>query len=72
MPATAQWKVIHLTRSRKHADMILDFLARESVLARCRQVYRKVSSEDNYYEILTPGSEAPEAQQLLIEHNLLL
>jgi len=52
--------------------MILDFLARESVLARCRQVYRKVSSEDNYYEILTPGSEAPEAQQLLIEHNLLL
>ena len=41
-------------------------------MARSRQVYRTVSSEENYYEIMVLNAEAVEAQQLLIENNLLL
>jgi len=68
----AQWKVIHMARSEKHAKEILSLLEREGILARSKQVYRTVSSEENYYEIMVLGSEAVEAQQLLIENNLLL
>ncbi len=69
---SAQWKVIHMARSEKHAKEILSLLEQEGFLARSRQVYRAVSSQDNYYEIMVPGSEAVEAQQMLIEHNLLI
>ena len=72
MAQGAQWKVIHMARSEKHASEILSLLEKEGFLARSRQVYRTVSSEENYYEIMVPGSEAVEAQQLLIEHNLLI
>ncbi len=72
MPPTAQWKVIHMARSEKHAKAILALLEQEGILARSKQVYRTVSSEDNYYEIMVLGSEAVEAQQLLIENNLLM
>lgn len=72
MAQGAQWKVIHMARSEKHAKDILSLLEREGILARSKQVYRTVSSEENYYEILVLGSEAVEAQQLLIENNLLL
>ena len=72
MARGAQWKVIHMARSEKHAREILSLLEREGILARSKQVYRSVSSEENYYEIMVLGSEAVEAQQLLIENNLLL
>ncbi|MDO5327456.1 MAG: hypothetical protein Q4G00_12145 [Clostridia bacterium] len=72
MAQGAQWKVIHMARSEKHAKEILSLLEREGILARSKQVYRTVSSEENYYEIMVLGSEAVEAQQLLIENNLLL
>ena len=72
MAQGAKWKVIHMARSEKHANEILSLLEREGILARSKQVYRTVSSEDNYYEIMVLGSEAVEAQQLLIENNLLL
>ncbi len=72
MAQGAQWKVIHLARSEKHARDILSLLEREGILARSRQVCRAVSSEENYFEIMVLGSEAVEAQQLLIENNLLL
>ena len=72
MAQGAQWKVIHMARSEKHAKEILSLLEREGILARSKQVYRTVSSEENYYEIMVPGLEAMEAQQLLIENNLLL
>ncbi|MBR3743362.1 MAG: hypothetical protein IKN04_23380 [Clostridia bacterium] len=72
MAQGAQWKVIHIAHSEKHAKEILSLLEREGFLARSKQVYRTVSSEDNYYEIVVLGSEAVEAQQLLIESNLLL
>lgn len=72
MGQTAQWKVIHMARSEKSANEILSLLEREGILARSKQVYRTVSSEENYYEIMVLGAEAIEAQQLLIENNLLL
>ncbi len=72
MAQGAQWKVIHMTRSEKSAKEILSLLEREGILARSKQVYRTVSSEENYYEIMVLGSEAVEAQQLLIENNLLM
>lgn len=72
MARSAEWKVIHMTRSEKHAREILSLLEREGVLARSRQVYRAVTNDENYYEILVLGAEAREAQQLLIENNLLL
>ena len=72
MAQGAEWKVIHMTRSEKHAGEILSLLEREGILARSRQVYRSVSSEENYYEIMVLGAEAREAQQLLIENNLLI
>ena len=61
-----------MAHSEKHAKEILSLLEREGFLARSKQVYRTVSSEENYYEIMVLGSEAVEAQQLLIENNLLL
>lgn len=72
MAQGAQWKVIHMAHSEKNANEILALLESEGILARSKQVYRTVSSEDNYYEIMVLGSEAVEAQQLLIENNLLL
>ena len=72
MAQGAQWKVIHMAHSEKNAKEILALLEQEGFLARSKQVYRTVSSEENYYEIMVLGSEAVEAQQLLIENNLLL
>ncbi len=72
MARTSGWMVIHMAHSEKLANAILALLEQEGFLARSRQVYRTVSSEDNYYEIMVPRAEAQEAQQLLIERNLLL
>ena len=72
MAQGAQWIVIHMAHSESNAQEILSLLQREGILARARQVYRTVSSEENYYEIMVLGAEAMEARQLLIENNLLL
>ena len=72
MAQVAQWKVIHMAHSEKNAKEILSLLEGEGILARAKQVYKTVSSEENYYEIMVLGSEAVEAQQLLIENNLLI
>ena len=72
MAQSAGWRVIHMTRSKDHANEILALLSQEGILARSKQVYRTVSSAENYYEIMVLGAEAQEAQQLLIENNLLL
>ena len=64
--------VIHMAHSENSANEILALLQREGILARSRRVYRSVSSEENYYEIMVLGAEAVEARQLLIENNLLL
>ena len=72
MPNSAPWKVIHMAKSEAHAAQILDALDAEGILARSRKVYRAVSSEENYYEIMVLSSEAVEAQKILIERSLLL
>ena len=72
MSPTPSWKVIHMARSEKLAQSIMTALEADGFLVRLKQVYRTVSSEENYYEIMVPSAEATEAQQLLIEQNLLL
>ena len=72
MAQGAEWKVIHMAHSEKNAREILALLEGEGILARAKQVYRTVVSEENCYEIMVLGSEAIEARQLLIEHNLLM
>ena len=72
MSQSAPWKVIHMTRSEAHANRILEVLKSEGFMARTHQVYRAVSSEENYYEIIVLASEAREAQQILIERSRLL
>lgn len=72
MADNPSWKVIHMARSEKLALSIMSALEAEGFLVRLKQVYRTVSSEENYYEIMVPSAEATEAQQLLIEKNLLL
>ena len=72
MAQGVEWKVIHMAYSEKNAKEILSLLEREGILARAKQVYKTVSSDDNYYEIMVLSSEAVESQQLLIENNLLI
>ena len=67
---TPGWIVIHLARSEQRARVILQFLQDESFLARYRRVTSSTGKPD-CFEILVPSGEAAEAQQLLIEHNLL-
>lgn len=64
------WTVIHLARSEQSARTILQFLQQESFLARYRRVSAGAAGKD-CFEILVPSGEAGEAQQLLIENNLL-
>ena len=66
----AGWTVIHLARSEQSARAILRFLQEESFLARYRRVTAGNGQRD-CFEILVPAGEAAEAQQLLIENNLL-
>ena len=47
MAQGAEWKVIHMTHSEKNAREIISLLAREGFLARAKQVYKTVSSEEN-------------------------
>ena len=70
MTVQAQWTVIHIARSEQSARDILLFLQNESFLARFRRIASGAQGHD-CYEILVPSSEAGEAQQLLIENNLL-
>ena len=64
------WTVIHLARSEQQARAILQFLQDESFLARYRRVSAGATGKD-CFEILVPSGEAREAQQLLIENNML-
>lgn len=70
MAVQAQWTVIHIARSEQDVREILRFLQKESFLARFRRIASGAQGHD-CYEILVPSCEAGEAQQLLIENNLL-
>ncbi len=65
-------KVIHMTRSETQAQKIVEALLEEDFFVKSHQVYRSVSKEENYYEIMVLPSEVKEAQQILIERSLLL
>ena len=72
MPQNAEWKIIHMAHTEKHAKIILDALQNEGFYVRCRRVFKSLSFADNYFEIMVLSTEAVEAQQWLIENNLLL
>ncbi len=64
------WIVIHMAHSEKAAEEVCVLLTSEGLMARQKAVYRNVSSEENYYEILVIKSEAQEARNILMERNL--
>ena len=64
------WMVIHMAKSRALAKAIGQRLEREGFLARLNPVYRAVSDEENYFELMVPESEAKEARQVLVDDGL--
>ena len=64
-------KVIHITQSEDTARRITELLTKEGFYAKSVRVYRQTVSGENDYEIVVADSEAVEAQQLLIERNML-
>lgn len=64
------WIVIHMAHSEKAAEEVCTLLTNEGFMVRQKAVYRNVSSEENYYEILVIKSEAQEARNILMERSL--
>ncbi|NLB43026.1 MAG: hypothetical protein GX815_12395 [Clostridiales bacterium] len=62
------WKVIYMARTKDIADSINNLLSREGFWIKLKPVYRNVSIQDNYYEILVPESEAEEVHAILMEN----
>ena len=62
------WKVVYMARSKDIADSINNLLSREGFWIKLKPVYRNVSIQDNYYEILVPESEAEEVHAILMEN----
>jgi hypothetical protein len=62
------WVVVYMAQSKTMADRIQNMLVAEGFLTKIRPVYKNVAVEDNYYEIMVPKSEAPEAHQTLIQN----
>ncbi len=64
------WMVIHMAKSLALAQEMRALLANEGFLVKVSPVYRAVSDEDNYYELMVPESEAAEARQTLMDRGL--
>ena len=64
------WMVIHMAKSEAAANDARDCLAREGFLVKLRPVYRSVSAQENYFELLVLRSEAQEARLLLMDRGL--
>ena len=64
------WIVIHMVRSHSQAQTVHDRLAEEGFLVKLMPVYRAVSEEENYFEIMVPEAEAAEARQVLLDQGL--
>ncbi|NLC43792.1 MAG: hypothetical protein GX783_05865 [Clostridiales bacterium] len=62
------WKVVYMARTKDIADSINNLLSREGFWIKLKPVYRNVSIQDNYYEILVPESEAEEVHAILMEN----
>ncbi|MDR2658033.1 MAG: hypothetical protein LBB86_09430 [Oscillospiraceae bacterium] len=59
------WIVIHMVRSQTAADEAYERLSREGFMVRVRPVYRTLSPEENFYELMTLPTEAKEASRVL-------
>ena len=64
-------KVIHITQSDKTARVIVDLLTKEGFYAKISLIRGQTISGESDYEISVADSEAVEAQQMLVENNLL-
>ncbi|HHT65614.1 MAG: hypothetical protein ACOX25_10175 [Caldicoprobacterales bacterium] len=62
------WKVVYMTQTKDIADHIHDLLTREGFLIKIKPVYKNVSEQENYYEILVPHSEVQEVHTILMEN----
>jgi hypothetical protein len=62
------WKVVYMAQTKDIADSINNLLSREGFWIKLKPVYRNVSIQDNYYEILVPESEAEEVHAILMEN----
>ncbi|MGI6112516.1 MAG: hypothetical protein ACOYEJ_00160 [Mahellales bacterium] len=61
------WMVVYIAQNKSKADKVKDLLFKEGFLVKLKPIYKNVSSEDNYYEILVPQSEAREVHDILME-----
>ncbi len=61
------WTVIYIAQSKKMSEIIEKLLTEEGMLVKVQAVSKKLESEQGYYEILVPESEAEEAQNILYE-----
>ena len=62
------WKVVYMAQTKAIADHITDLLNQEGFLVKVKPVYKNVSDEENYYEILVPQTEAQEVHDILMEN----
>ena len=64
------WIVIHMTKAKTLALAICEQLTAEGFLVKISPVYRALSDEENYFELMVPESEAAEARQVLLDRGL--
>jgi hypothetical protein len=61
-------RVVYMAQTKDTADRIRDLLTMEGFLIKIKPVYRNVSEEENYYEILVPQTEVEEVHTILLEN----
>jgi len=62
------WKVVYMTQTKDIADHIHELLTGEGFLIKIKPVYKNVTDEENYYEILVPQTEVQEVHTILMEN----
>ncbi|MDD3465248.1 MAG: hypothetical protein PHH07_07205 [Candidatus Cloacimonetes bacterium] len=62
------WKVVYMAQTKNTANHIRDLLTKEGFLIKIKPVYKNVSDEENYYEILVPQTEVQEVHTILMEN----
>lgn len=62
------WTVVYMAQTRLIADHIIELLTKEGFLVKMKPLYKNVTDQDNYYEVLVPQSEAPEVHDILMEN----
>lgn len=64
------WIVIHMAKSLALAQRLRKLLAEDGFFVKILPIYRGISDENNYYELMVPQSEAAEARQSLMDRGL--